>query len=410
MKSKQDISILFVEDDKEVRHEIGDFLHSGIFKNTYIAKNGYKGFLKYQKYKPDIIITDLTMPLMDGLEMSKKIKQIDEKIPILLITSHFEKEITEAAVDIGIDGYLFKPLSLDRVAKILIRYKERILLQREVERKRKAQEKLLQKRIEEELEKNKKLRKEKEKEKLLKEKFLIIGKMAAGITHEINTPLTYIKVNMELMQDDINSLDDTISLKNYLQKDSKTILDGINRIASIIESMREMASHAKELPIKSNIYASLITALTLSANKTASISLQNEPFTIGMEKQKYSFLADIQKQRIEQVFIIIINNAIDALKTKDNIEQKLLNITLHETTNHIVISFHDNGGGIQETLLPYIFEPFQSSKSEGGIGIGLNVAHKIVEEHRGEIRAYNKDGGALFEVSLPKELKILSDV
>jgi C4-dicarboxylate-specific signal transduction histidine kinase len=408
--SAQDLSILFVEDDKELRHEITEFLNSGIFKNVYVAKNGSKGFLKYQKYRPDIIMTDLTMPLMDGLEMSKKIRQLDTKIPILLITSHFEKEITEAAVDIGIDAYLFKPLSLERVVKILTKYKELILLQREVDRKRKVQEKLLQRRIEEELKKNKKLRKEKEQERLLKEKFLIIGKMAAGITHEINTPLTYIKGNIELMQDDIQSLDDTINIKKYLQKESETILEGINRIACIIESMREMASQAKELPIRSNIYASLIMALTLSANKTASITLQNEPFIIGMEKQKHSFLADIQKQRIEQVFIIIINNALDALKTNGSSEQKLLNITLHETTNHIVVSFHDNGGGIQEALLPLIFEPFQSSKSEGGIGIGLNVAHKIVEEHGGSIRACNRDDGALFEVSLLKELKILSDV
>ncbi|PNV84128.1 MAG: hypothetical protein C0627_02955 [Sulfurimonas sp.] len=128
-----DISILFVEDDKDIRDEISAFLQSSIFKNVHVAKNGHEGLLKYQEHKPDIILTDLTMPFMSGLEMSKKIKEIDEKIPILLITSHFEKEVTEAAVDIGIDGYLFKPLSLQRVEKILQKYIERILFARKSE-------------------------------------------------------------------------------------------------------------------------------------------------------------------------------------------------------------------------------------------------------------------------------------
>lgn len=129
--NSNEISILFVEDSETIRNLISKFLYSLEFKNVYIAKDGREGLQKYKEHKPDIILTDLTMPLMNGLEMSKKIKKIDEKIPIILITSHFEKEITEAAIDIGIDAYLFKPLSLQRVEKILNKYIERILFQRE---------------------------------------------------------------------------------------------------------------------------------------------------------------------------------------------------------------------------------------------------------------------------------------
>lgn len=521
-----DISILFVEDDKDIRDEISAFLQSNIFKNVYVAKNGHEGLLKYQEHNPDIILTDLTMPFMSGLEMSKKIKEIDEKIPILLITSHFEKEVTEAAVDIGIDGYLFKPLSLQRVEKILQKYIERILFARKSENEHKlleqykgaidasasvsktdtngvityvnnsfckmsgyskkellgakhsivkhpdtakkihkdmwetitskkiwqgriknlkkngetyykysvivpiinAEDKIseyialqqdvtdlfhkkehLQKRVKEEVEKNLKLHKEREKERLLEEKFLVIGKMAAGITHEINTPLTYIKGNLELMIDDINRLDDSIKQKSHLQEDSSTILEGVNRIASIVESMREMASQAKEMPHDSNIYASLITALVLSYNKGSRISVQNEPFKIGMDKNAHTFLAPIQKQRIEQVFIIIINNALDALKLNRSFEEREFSITLRDESEYVIASFQDNGGGISEDILPKIFDPFQSTKTEGGIGIGLNVAKRIIEEHGGKISASNHGTGALFEVYIPKKLKVPLD-
>lgn len=525
MNSK-DISILFVEDSGTIRVLISGFLDSFGFKNIYISKNGKDGLLKYKKYRPDIVLTDLTIPIMDGLEMSKKIKEIDETIPILLITSHFEKEVTEAAVDIGIDAYLFKPISLQRVEKILNKYIERILLQRKFANEHKlleqykgaidasasvsktdingvityvndsfckmsgytkkeligakhsiikhpdtpkkmhkelwntiknkkiwqgriknlkkngdtyykysvivpivdAQDQIskyialqqdvtdlfhkkeqLRKRVEEEVEKNLKLYKEREKERLLEERFLVIGKMAAGITHEINTPLTYIKGNLELMLEDINNLDDSIRQKNYLQDDIKTVLEGVDRIASIVESMREMASQAREMPQESNVYASVITALVLSYNKGSAITIQDEPFKIGMDKNRHTFLAPIQKQRIEQVFIIIINNAMDALKANKIFEERRFAITLKEDPNFVVVSFQDNGGGINKEILPKIFDPFQSSKTEGGIGIGLNVAKRIIEDHGGKIVASNHGEGALFEVYIPKKLKISLD-
>ncbi len=518
-----EISILFVEDDATVRSDISAFLHTLIFKSIYVAKDGQEGFLKYSKHKPDIVLTDLTMPIMNGLDMSRAIRLLDEDIPILLITSHFEKEITEAAVDIGIDAYLFKPLVLERLKKILTKYIERILLQREFKNEHKLleqyksiidisasvtktdtngvityvndafckmsgytkeelinknhniikhpdnttdiykkmwdtitdkkiwrsklknrkkngdvyyestviapilskddeileyisvkqditeiynQKEVLKKRVEQEVKKNLKLHKEREEEKLLEEKFLVIGKMAAGITHEINTPLTYIKGNLELMSQDINDLDDSIKQKNYLQEDSKTIIEGVNRIASIVESMREMASQARGMPQDSNVYASLITALVLSYNKGANITVQGEPFKIGMSKEAHSFIAPIQKQRIEQVFIIIVNNAIDALKVNKKFEERVFEITLKDEDEHIVVSFQDNGGGINEEILPKIFDPFQSTKVEGGIGIGLNVAKRIMEDHNGKIIASNHAYGALFEVYIPKKLKL----
>ncbi|MFA6196843.1 MAG: response regulator [Sulfurimonas sp.] len=513
MHSKE-LSILFVEDDETIRIELANFLKKQSFKNVVVAQNGEEGLKKYHEHKPDIILTDLRMPIMDGLEMSKEIKAIDANIPILLITSLFEKEVTEAAVDIGIDGYLFKPISLVRLEMILNKYISRILLQKEFKSEHKLleeykgaidvsasvsktdtlgvityvndafckmsgysreelvgqkhslvkhpdtksktyldmwktiinkkvwqgrvknlkkngetyyeysvivpilneedtiqeyialrqditdlyhNEQYLKKRIDEEVKKN-----------LLEEKFSIIGRMAAGITHEINTPLTYIRGNLELMIQDINNLDDSIEQKDYLADDSKIALEGVNRIASIVESMREMASQTKEISKPNNVYASLITALTLSYNKAKQISqirIQNEPFFIGMYKEKFNFIADFQKQRIEQVFIIIINNALDALKHKDDFNSRLLEITIESEFEFIVLRFKDNGGGINEDILSKIFDPFQSSKEEGGMGIGLNVAKRIIKDHGGKIIPTNHENGALFEIYLPKPIQ-----
>lgn len=268
-------------------------------------------------------------------------------------------------------------------------------------------EQYLKKRITEEVDRNLQLHKEKEDARLLEEKFSTIGKMAAGITHEINTPLTYVKGNLELMLQDINSLDDGLKQKKYLQEDSKIIFDGVNRIASIVESMREMASRTKEISKPHNIYSSLLTALTLAYNKSkfiSNITLQGEVFSIGMDKNRHNFTAPIQKQRIEQLFIIIINNAIDALNLKGDFDSRLFEITIENEDKYVLIKFQDNAGGIDKDILPKIFDPFQSNKEEGGIGIGLNVAKRIVEDHNGKIIPSNIKEGALFEVYLPLQI------
>lgn len=208
-----------------------------------------------------------------------------------------------------------------------------------------------------------------EEENLLEAKFSTIGKIAAGITHEINTPLTYIRGNLELMMQDIYDIDDAIKQKHYLIEDAKIIFDGVDRIASIVESMREMASQASEIPKPHNIYASLITALTLTHNKAkhiAPVFIQNELFEIGMPKEKLNYCAKIQPQRIEQVFVIIINNALDALKHVENYDKRYLDIRIEKEYDRIAIRFKDSGGGIDENILSNIFDPFTGNKTEGG--------------------------------------------
>ena len=132
-----EISILFVEDNPTIYDEIINFLEAKHFKNIYFAQNGEDGLRQYYLNKPDLILTDLTMPIMDGLEMSEVIKQSPFDTPIILITSHFEKEITERATDIGIDGYLFKPLSLERLEILLEKFAFRIIRRRQSKTKHK---------------------------------------------------------------------------------------------------------------------------------------------------------------------------------------------------------------------------------------------------------------------------------
>ena len=108
------LKILIVEDEKRLaqllKEAIGDY-----FFSVVIAKDGNEGFRKFKSIKPDIVITDIMMPFCDGLEMTTKIKEIDEYIPIIVLSAHSDREKLLKAIDIGINKYFIKPFDPDEV-------------------------------------------------------------------------------------------------------------------------------------------------------------------------------------------------------------------------------------------------------------------------------------------------------
>ena len=276
-----------------------------------------------------------------------------------------------------------------------------------LEDKRKLQElnQNLELRINQEVEKSIQKDKIHQQEQIKNAKLTSIGSLAAGIAHEINTPLTYIKGNLELMGYDILDLPQS-EIQERMKHDSEKIKEGINRIANIVESMREMSQSSKEIKEKTNIYATLITSLTMAYNRSRQVSriyLNDKLFDMdSINKNEYIYLCKVQKQRMEQVWIIVINNALDELIKIDNYEDRILNINIFEDNNEIIIKFKDTAGGINKEIISDIFEPFISSKLHSGMGVGLNIAKKIVDEQDGKIRAYNEDSGAVFEIRLQK--------
>ncbi len=268
----------------------------------------------------------------------------------------------------------------------------------------KEQELYLQKRVMEEVRKNIERTKAYEEDKLRDVKFSAIGKLSAGITHEINTPLTYIKGNLEMMKLDMQDITDE-ALREEMIATCTNLQEGVNRIATIVESMREMAQQTNETKEAVNIYDTLVTALILAHNRSkhiCKIYLNKKEFTLNSSKTEFECICSLQKQRIEQVWIVIINNALDELQKIDTFENRKLIIDCFIDGKYVVVKFKDNAGGIDEEILGKIFEPFVSSKAHGGMGVGLSISKKILQEQDGIIEAYNEDGGAVFEVKLLK--------
>jgi len=105
----KNLTCLYVEDDDVIRESFS-FMLKRYFKEVFIAENGEIGLEMFKKKNPDIIISDIRMPVMDGIEMAKHIKKIDPNAYIIFVTAFSDVEYLKAALDLGVEGYLTKPL------------------------------------------------------------------------------------------------------------------------------------------------------------------------------------------------------------------------------------------------------------------------------------------------------------
>ncbi|MEA1916687.1 MAG: PAS domain S-box protein, partial [Campylobacterota bacterium] len=194
-------------------------------------------------------------------------------------------------------------------------------------------------------------------------KFTIIGQMAAGITHEINTPLTYIKGNIEMSRYDLEDMPDN-EFKQRLLDDNEKVMNGINRMGLIVESMREVSQVTPSVKHSENIYGTIVTVLRMTHNRSKQITpiyINNELFVLeNSDKSKHQYMALVNKQKIEQVWTILLNNAFDELIKIEPYEKRRVDINIKEKDNELHVEIRDNAGGIPHDIIDKIFEPFVS--------------------------------------------------
>ena len=124
-----DINLLYVEDSKSIREILSRRLERKVNK-LIVAVDGEEGYNKFLEEKPDMILTDVTMPKMSGIEMARKIKETDPNIPIIILSAHSESKFLLEAIELGISGYLLKPVDREKMNSQLEVYAKIACLQK----------------------------------------------------------------------------------------------------------------------------------------------------------------------------------------------------------------------------------------------------------------------------------------
>ncbi len=133
MASLSEFTILYVEDEKEQLEGLAEFLRKDA-KEIYLAENGQVGLEMFEKHQPDIVIADIQMPLMNGLQMSEKIKKISPQTPIIITTAFHDDFIYLKSIDIGVDKFVLKPINNGVLLHSLLQCAENLAQKREIEK------------------------------------------------------------------------------------------------------------------------------------------------------------------------------------------------------------------------------------------------------------------------------------
>ena len=230
------------------------------------------------------------------------------------------------------------------------------------------------------------------KEKLAKnERQVAWREMAKQVAHEIKNPLTPMKLSVQHLKRSLE-ISDRKQLKKIKEFEAKMI----QQINLLSEIAGEFSSFA-ELPKAKMITIDLINVV----KKTVSLFQNNENIIINIEfDEKEDFLIVGDAHQLSRVFTNLINNSIQAIDEKGNIE-----IIIKNNGPMILIDVIDSGKGIPEELKQHIFEPQFTTKSNGK-GLGLAMVHQIILNHNGGISFISeKEKGACFKISVPKKYK-----
>lgn len=123
------LSVLYAEDDEGVQRQLAKFLQRRVGK-LFVASDGKEGLEIYRREKPDIVITDVSMPIMGGMEMAEAIKSDNEDIPVILTTAYNEPDFFIRSIEIGIDKYVVKPVNPDALMNALAKSAEALIRHR----------------------------------------------------------------------------------------------------------------------------------------------------------------------------------------------------------------------------------------------------------------------------------------
>jgi len=334
---------------------------------TETAEDGSIGLEKTKEIKPDLVLVDLKMPGISGMEVLEKIKEVDPNIISVVITGYATVESAVDAMKIGAYDFLPKPFSPDQL---------RIIIRRGLERRKLILE-------------TESLRQEK---KLMEENFITM------VSHQLRSPLVaiiqYYEVILGGMAGDVPE-----KQKEIIQK-TKARLEGLlNLITDWLDVARldsgQIVDNIKPLSAKKIITKVIEDLQPLT---------QEEKISLELGSCSKNDVVQGDADTLEQVFSNLVINAI-----RYNRPNGKVTVSITENADYIAIEVQDTGIGMAKEHLPFIFDQFfRVKKGEDqkvkGTGLGLSIAKKIVDAHKGSIQVSSELGkGSNFTVLLPKQ-------
>jgi len=390
--------VLVVDDTPEVRQLVGEIL-SEHYHVSY-AEDGESGWQAVLDEMPDLIISDVMMPRVDGNELCRRVKEnpATASIPFVLLTARAQVSLKIEGLNCGADDYLVKPFHAEELlarARALLRLRQmhsdlavkHARLEETFAELRQTQNQLVQ-----------------------AEKMSSLGQLTAGLAHEINNAINAVYNGIPAISDRLDRLQqmvvtalddgmtppgeehpDVDAAFKSLRRLTGVVSEGADRTARIVRDMKTFSHPGTEATEPTDVAAVLELCASLVENQ------YRERAQIQCELDDNCW-CQAPAGHLNQVFINLLTNAVQAMPRGGKIVA-----AARREESVVRVSIRDTGTGIPADVLPRIFDPFFTTKPVGqGTGLGLSVSYGIVTRLEGTIECFSEEGvGTEFVVRLP---------
>jgi len=374
-----DKTVLFVDDEKDICDVLSISL-SDLGYKVYTAENGQEALRIIQEINPPIVLTDIRMPVMDGIELLRRIKLQNPETEVIMVTGHGDMDLAIESLKHEATDFIVKPIKDEALEIALKRALERISLRRQLREYTENLEELVQ---------------EKSAKLVQAERLAAVGETIAGLSHAIKN----IAGGLE---------GGTFVLEKGIELDNK------DYISQGWEAVRFSFEKIKDLSVDLLNYAKFtdLNFIFSDPNEPARevaelMKPRAEKLGINLKMDLSSDLKTIRldPDAIHHCLLNLVTNSIDAVLGEDSSDtpkEVLLETTKPEGWG-VEYKVTDNGCGMAAEVREKLFTSFFSTKGATGTGIGLMITKKVVDAHEGVIQSETEEGvGSVFTIRLPE--------
>jgi signal transduction histidine kinase len=400
------MKVLIAEDEPVSRRLLQGHLERWGHEVTAAATGG-EAWRLFEAGSFPLVITDWMMPEIDGLELVRRVRAFQRPgyVYIIMLTARARKEDIVEGIEAGANDFVTKPFDREELrvrlgaGELIIQLEQ--TLARQNQTLRETQAALVQ-----------------------NEKLASLGRLAAGLAHEINNPIAYVSNNLAVLRRDMQAALDILQTyqrsrdslaqrepalaadldhrekemdlpffqENFLRMCDKS-LEGLQRVRQIVNNLRDFArldeAPFKEIDLNQALESVFEILRPEIRKKQIRLDIHSEPLPAVLA----------QPGKINQAFLNVLGNAVEACTAGGTIRVR----ARPEDQKGVLIEIEDNGCGIRPEDLPNIFEPFFTTKPIGqGTGLGLALSFGVVREHGGTIEVDSVVGkGSTFRIRLP---------
>lgn len=372
--------ILLVDDEKGVRKVLGLSLEDRGY-SVHTAADGQQALALFEKIHPAIVLTDIKMPGMDGIDLLQAIKRRDPDVEIIMITGHGDIDLAIKSLKFDATDFITKPIDDDILDIALKRAGERITLRRQLRNYTENLEHLVE---------------EKSRQLVQAERMAAMGETVAGLAHAIKNIAGGLKGGAFVVEKGLD-----LDNPTYLKQGWQMVRDNVERIQQLSLDLLNIAKPgAPRLQVSDpNVPLGQVCDL---------LRPQAEQFGISLLCRQAPDLTPmaLEPEGIYRCLLNLAVNAMDAcLQGSDCRPSAAATIELVSEAlegGGVIYRIKDNCGGMDAEVKEKIFHGFFTTKGSRGTGIGLMLTRRIVEAHQGRIEVDSQKGrGTIFSIYLP---------